>query len=719
MPLLRRDFFKILTTTSAGALGGCGGKTDKLIPLLVPEHEIVPGEEQWHPAVCAECGAGCATVVRVMEGVRTVERNGEKLRERIAAIKKIEGNPLDPICGGRLCARGQAGVQSLYHPDRLRGPMKRTGQRGQAQFAAVSWDDALGQAAEKIAKVRAADPTRIVFLAGPQAGTRSLAIQRFMQALGAPAPVVSSIADHAVERKAAEIAFGWKGLPVYDLARAHYALSVGADFLGGWASPVYYARQFGEFRQGRRNIRGQLIHAESRLSITAAAADRWLPLSPGSEPQFLAAVGRMLLDARLARNLGALPKAVAGAFQQADAAALLASCGLNEKQARQVRQIVQDLGESEAPLVLAGASLLHTNSLDAIVASHYINLMLGVVGKPGGVLAPAAAPLPPDHRTVAESLAGAQVVLIDGANPVYTIPRSTGMADALARAELVVAFGPFLDDSAAWADLLLPDHHPLESEMALVPAVSVQPAVAVSTPFVEPLYGTRAVETTLAELARKMSVAYQPVTAKDIVQPLLAAGVTYEDVAREGGIWLDAATQAPPRPNAGALELAAARFEGDPAQYPFHFQPYPSLQFHDGRGANLPWLQELPDPASSGIWGLPVEIDPKTAAKLQVANGDTVRVESPHGWLEAPAYIHPGAVPGVASMAIGDGHSHYSRYASGRGANPLSILAPVWEKSTGALVLGATRVRLARAGGRRGWTQFSTQDRQESGFGHR
>jgi anaerobic selenocysteine-containing dehydrogenase len=712
----RRDFFKILSATSAGAMGGCGKKTDKLIPLLVPEHEIVPGEEQWHPAVCAECGAGCGTLVRIMAGVRTVERSGEQLREPIAAIKKIEGNPLDPISGGRLCARGQASVQSLYHPDRLRGPMRRTGQRGQARFTAVSWDEAIGQAADQISRVRAADPTRIVFLGGTQSGTRSLAIQRFTQAIGAPAPVVCSITDHAVERKAAGMVFGWKGLPVYDLARAQYALGVGADFLGGWASPVYYARQFGAFRQARPNIRGQLVQAESRLSITAAAADRWLPLRPGSEPQFLAAVGRLLLDAGLARNREALPKPAAAAFQTADSAALLASCGLEEKR---VRQIVQELGESEAPLVLAGASVLHTNSLDAIVASHYVNLMLGVAGKPGGVLAPAAIPAPPDHHAVAQSLTRAQVVLIDGANPVYTMPRSAGVADALARAELVIAFGPFLDDSAAWADLLLPGHHPLESEMALVPAVSLRPAVAVATPFVEPLYDTRAVETALAELARKSGVEYRAVTPKDIVEPLLTGGVTYEDVAREGGLWLEAPAPLPPRTDAVALELSSAHFEGDPAQYPFYFQPYPSLQFQDGRGANLPWLQELPDPVSSSIWGLPVEIDPKTAAKLQVSNGDTVRVESPHGSIEGPVYIHPGAVPGVVSMAIGDGHAHYSRYASGRGANPLSILAPVWEKSTGALVPGATRVRLSRAGGPSGWTQFSTRDRQERGLAYR
>src|SRR5579885_828471 len=230
----RRNFFKILSATSAGAMGGCGKKADKLIPLLVPEHEVVPGLEQWRPAVCAECAAGGGTLVRIMEGVRTVERNGEPFRERIAAVKKIEGNPLDPISGGRLCARGQASVQSLYHPDRLRGPMRRSGQRGQARFAPVSWEEALSQAAEQLAKARSADPGQIIFLTGPQRGTRFLAIQQFMQALGAPAPVTCSLASHTVERKAAELVFGWRGLPVYDIARAQTVLSVGADFLGGW-----------------------------------------------------------------------------------------------------------------------------------------------------------------------------------------------------------------------------------------------------------------------------------------------------------------------------------------------------------------------------------------------------------------------------------------------------------------------------------------------------
>ena len=712
----RRDFFRIVSATSAGALGGCG-KTDRLIPLLVPEHDIVPGEEQWHPAVCTECGAGCGTLVRIMEAVRTVERNGEKVRERIAAVKKAEGNPLDPVSGGRLCARGQATVQSLYHPDRMRGPMKRTGDRGKAQFTAISWDEALAIASNALAKARGANAGDIVALTRPIPGSRSLALQRFMDALGAPAPVVCSIADHAVERRAAELILGWKGLPIYDLANAHTVLGAGADFLGGWASPVYYSRQFGNFRQGRRGVRGTLFHAESRFSLTAGAADQWLPLRPGTEPHFLAAVGRMLLDLRLARHRDRIPPAVSQAFQSADTGTLLAICGLQENR---VREVVQALGESQAPLVLAGASIVQTNSLDAVVASHYLNLMLGNIGQKGGVLPPAGpAARGFNDRRADEALKRARVVLLDDVNPVYTFPRSSGVLDALSRAEMVIGLSGFLDDSAAWADLLLPTHHALESEVALVPAVSPKPAVTIGVPFVEPLYDTRAPEKLWSDLARKLNLEYQTASAREVAQPLLSGGASFEDAARQGGAWAEAQDTTEIRVSAQAFDIAGAGFDGDTGTYPMHFQPYLSLQFHDGRGSNLPWLQELPDPASSGIWGLPVEIDSATAANLRVANGDIVRVQSPHGSIDAPAYVHPGAIPGVVSMAIGDGHAHYTRFASGSGANPLSILAPVWEKSTGALALGATRVRLARVGNRRDWIQFSAPDREERDFGHR
>jgi anaerobic selenocysteine-containing dehydrogenase len=708
----RRNFFRILSASSAGALaGGCGSKTDKLIPLLVPEHEIVPGEEQWHPAACTECSAGCGTLVRVMEAERTIEHNGERVRERIAAIKKIEGNPLDPVSGGSLCARGQAAVQSLYHPDRLRGPMKRTAERGKAQFTGISWDEALASATETIAKVRGADPGGIAVLTGPPTSADSMSLERFNKALGVPAPVVCSIADFAIERRAAELVFGQKGLPVYDLANAHHVLGVGADFLGGWTSPVYYSRQFGHFRQGRPTVRGHLVQAESRLSITASAADRWVPLRPGSEAQFLVAIGKLLLDMGLARDTKAIPPAVLATFQDANPERLLSNCGVPADRAREA---AKELGESDAPLVVGGASTVHTNSVASVAASHYLNALLGNIDRKGGVMVrPDRAPGIFEGRAP-EALARARVVIIDDANPAYTMPRSSGVLEALSRAELVLSFSPFVDDSAAWSDLLLPRDHPLESEVALLSAAGA----TIGMPFVQPLYDTRPLGRILADLARTLNAEYQPADAKDIAQPLLAADLSFDDAARQGGIWPEQRREEAAHV-AGSLELAAPAFEGDAAQFPLQFQPYLSLQFHDGRGANLPWMQELPDPASSAIWGLPIEIDPGTARQLRIANGDIVRVQSAHGGIEAPAYVHPGAVPGVLSMAIGDGHSHYGQYASGRGGNPLSILAPVWEKYTGALALGATRVKLTRVGGAGKWIQFAAPDREVREHGHR
>ena len=686
----RRDFFKIISATSASVLGGCGSKTDKLIPLLVADHEIVPGEEQWHPAVCIECAAGCGTIVRVMEGVRTIEQNGAPVRQRIAAIKKIEGNPLDPVSGGRLCARGQAAVQGLYHPDRLRGPMKLTGARGSGQFTAVSWDEAMAAVSAKLA----GDASRIAFLIGPGTGSRSLAIERFLKALGAPPPAVCSITDFAVERRAAELAFGWKGLPLYDIANARHVLSVGADFLGGWTSPVFYARQFGHFRQGRPGVRGSLVHAESRLSLTASSADRWLPIRPGFEANFLQAVG-IMLGVKM--------------FGVGDVSRMLAECGVDE---RRVREAVDELAASEAPLIIGGASMVRTNSHDAVLNSYYINEKLGNIGKKGGMLPPAPA-AQGETRPITEALANARVLIVDGANPVYTLPPSSGALDAFKRAELVVSFSGFVDDSAAWADFILPSHHALESEVAVVAPVSSQPSIAIATPFVTPLYDTRPVERILADLSKQPAV-----TPKDVVQPLLPEATTYDEAARRGGLWLEAKPEAAPRAIAQAPAFESAVFSGDPGHYPLQFQAYPSLQFGEGAGANLPWLQEMPDPASSAIWGLPVEIDPRTAASLHIANGDVIRVESPHGALEAPAYVHPGAIPGVVSMAIGDGHTNYTRYGSRRGANPISILGPTREKSAGALVL-ATRIRISRVSGPRNFIQFSAPDREESGHSHR
>ena len=117
------------------------------------------------------------------------------------------------------------------------------------------------------------------------------------------------------------------------------------------------------------------------------------------------------------------------------------------------------------------------------------------------------------------------------------------------------------------------------------------------------------------------------------------------------------------------------------------------------RIAHLPWLQEMPDPLTSAMWSSWVEINPATAAKLGIGDGDIVDVTSAHGTLRSPAVITPGIAPDIVAMPMGQGHTKFTRYATGRGENPAQLLAPLTEPATGALAWAATRVK--RGAGRR------------------
>src|SRR6185436_3725534 len=151
-------------------------------------------------------------------------------------------------------------------------------------------------------------------------------------------------------------------------------------------------------------------------------------------------------------------------------------------------------------------------------------------------------------------------------------------------------------------------------------------------------------------------------------------------------------------PQFTARAYSEPRFDGAAAEYPFHLLPYLSPQFGDGSAAHLPWMQELPDALTSAMWSSWVEINPQTAERMHIAQGDLVDVRSPQGVVRVPAMIFPGIAPDVIAMPVGQGHQNFTRYASGRGVNPIAILAPIMEAETGALAWAATRVAIARAG---------------------
>ncbi|HEY5996208.1 MAG TPA: molybdopterin dinucleotide binding domain-containing protein, partial [Candidatus Deferrimicrobiaceae bacterium] len=176
--------------------------------------------------------------------------------------------------------------------------------------------------------------------------------------------------------------------------------------------------------------------------------------------------------------------------------------------------------------------------------------------------------------------------------------------------------------------------------------------------------------------------------------------IPFERALQEGGYFGGKAGASRPAPKASRPAFPAGAdpaWAGDPATYPYVLRLYPSNSLLDGRFANLPWLQELPDPVTTAVWRNWVEINPQDAAKLGIAEGDGVAVTSPAGTLRAHAVLHPGLAPGVVSMPLGQGHRRFGKFASDRGSNPFALLPDATDAATGAPAIQSTRVKIAKA----------------------
>jgi anaerobic selenocysteine-containing dehydrogenase len=691
----RRRFLKVTAITGASAaLAQCGHPEHQLI-RFVPEEELTPGIAVWKPSVCPLCPAACGVVARVMDGDAEVFRDGQAGVTRMALAKKLEGDPAHAVSQGKLCVRGQAALQAVYHPDRVAAPLRRAGDRGRAQFQEITWEASIAEVVTRLdALVAAGQTSSIAFVSRPRRGRRPQLVRDLLRRLGAPPPVTFEVFDDAVLRRANQLSFGHYQLPTFDLARSHYVVSFGADLLGTWNSPVAHSVAYGRMRQQQPGARAKLVAFEPRLSQTGASADEWIAVRPGTEGIAALGLAHVIVRAglRAANDAGPAGSLIDGWDSGLTAYTPEAVEQRTGVQARRLERIGRELAvHPPAVCVIGGAPLAHTNGLGQAMAVNALNALLGSVRVPGGVSFTPDADAEPAGRPLRDVLASPvpQLLFVDEANPLFAAPPAWRVAEALRQIPFIVSFSPFIDETTAHADLVLPDHAFLESWMESQPESGATAAVsAVTPPAVRPLHQTRSTPDVLLDIARRLKQPLEPpLTVKTYEELLQAPAAT-------------SAPAAPARATASRARVAVAdpRFDGDAEEYRFHFLPYASQALLDGSLAHLPWLQELPDPLTTGMWCSWVEINARTAEELGIADGDMVEIASAHGAIRAPAISSPGIAPNVVAMPVGQGHETFTRYASGRGANPLAILAPSTDDETGAHAWAATRVRLTRVG---------------------
>jgi molybdopterin-containing oxidoreductase family iron-sulfur binding subunit len=470
-------------------------------------------------------------------------------------------------------------------------------------------------------------------------------------------------------------------------------------------SPVGYAGAFRRTHALKDEHAARVIHVEPRYSMTAASADEWVMSLPGAEGAIALALLRLVLESR---QVPALPArdgaALAAAAGTADVEAVAKQSGVP---VAKLRHLAETLVKGAPSLVVSGGvATSGAGGVEAAIAVNLLNYALGNVGRtvrfgPNSSLSRASRYADISALTKAMAQSEIAVLIVKDANPAFTLPAKAGFAEALAKVPFVVSLSSHLDETTQRAHLVIPDLTPLESwgdyspregvwgllqpAMAPVPKVgptnpdaldlpqlrAVRDALGRKAPETFPGVETKAAGDLLLDTGRALipgseKAAFQAKTFADYVReawqamaktvaPKAPFDAFWEDALRRGGYWADVpaakvALQAGVKVSAQApvLEGGAA----DPA-----LLVVPSSRYHDGRGANKVWLHEAPDPMTQVVYGSWVEVPVEAAQSLGVQSGDVVRVESPHGSLEAPVYVSETLAAGTVAIPTGLGHT--------------------------------------------------------------
>jgi molybdopterin-containing oxidoreductase family iron-sulfur binding subunit len=586
----------------------------------------------------------------------------------------------------------------LYNPDRVTRPL--------LGGKPVGWSAALRALHENVAGRIAEDRGyAIAWLTGETSDSDADLIELLVEPTGTYAPMNLRLVPEAPLARAAERLFGYDGMPEFDVGKADLIVSFGADFLETWGNPVGKAAGFASMHAFREGARGRAVYVGPRQSTTAAACDSWIPLTPGCE----AAALQIVLDGFLSELAGWAREDLGAARRMLEAMPPAEAEPFVQSRAEELRALGARLASAKTPLVVASGcgpdgDLAHVL---ALLITHLAGGSGQTVRFPEAGRAPRGDEIVRPQGVIANIDTGPlEVLMVHQADPRFLVPSAQ---PALDKAQFVVCFTTQLDDTAAQADLVLPIHHSLESWGDHAAAAGV---VGILQPTIRPLFGTRSFADLVLSIAREIGgQAAQALPWADAREYTEARLATYHrtsgserpldefvrETRRRGGIWTDVAQ-------------TVVRLEGDASlpdwrkpepsgESPLKAHIFPHPYLYDGRGADKPWLQEVPETSTSAVWGSWAEIHPDTARSLGIQTGSAVVLNRGEAEITVPALITKQIVPGVVALPIGQGHERLGRWASGRGANPLRLLTSPDVQNNLALSGIAVKHRIVAEGG--------------------
>jgi anaerobic selenocysteine-containing dehydrogenase len=790
--ITRRDFVKgagglAAAATLATALSKPGLSLEEVHAAPRARNRAATPEEMVVPTVCLMCPSGCGMTGRVVNG----------------RLVKLEGSPLHPVNLGALCPKGQAATELLYNPDRIPGPLRRAGKRGEGAWEPIPWETALSLVAQRLTRLRdAGHPERFAFLYGETRGQMRDLITRFTHAIGSPNAVSHDSLNIEASKLGHLLTQGIYDRLAYDLENTSYLLSFGGGLLETGRSVQRFISGYATMRRGRPQ-RGKVVVVDPRQGVSGAKADEWIPCRPGAEGALALGMANVIISSGLADRdfvanyafgyedwqdeTGAKHKGFKSLVtEQYTPKAVAEITGVTSGT---IARLAGEFAANRPALaVIPAESNLLTggvNGLYTAMAVHCLNALVGSLEAPGGVqvqrypACPGWPALPPDPLAEkgrrAERLDGAgtvfplahhayqavpdriragyplDVLFLYDADPLFECPNGPARwAEALDKVDFVVSFSSFLDDSAQYADLILPDHTFLERwQDDFVEGVGY-PGVALRQPVVAPVLDTRNTGDVLIELAHRIGgwvgVAFPWTSFTELLkaqlkdvgvgwETLTQLGVwvtpPYKPAARGSDAWINEVVgrdrQRAPRDgyfdffsrelqclfgNADAATLQRlgiqargdevflphyepVSYHGDAAKYPFILNVVTLMSLGAySANANVPSLQEISGMTVGETWDSWLEMNPAAAHELGLADRMPVWVESPFGKVRTKVRFVAGLRPDVVSLPYNQGHRAVGRWARGRGVNGLALMGPDSAPLTGLAAMANTRVKV-------------------------
>ena len=520
MATSRREF---LAGAAGAGLGFGLGALSHQFPFPSPHvgPDWRPGRESFVPSTCLLCPAHCGIRARLVDGVFT----------------RIDGNPLHPVSQGGLCPKGSAGIQLLYHPGRLKGPVQRVGPPGSDAFEPISWEAALDRVAAALRSARGAgEGASVEWLVGDVSGVMGEIVSAFCRAYGRARISVDDYRDGSADILG--MCQGIASPPAYDLAASDLVVSFGAGLAEAWWALPQAARA----RDAEPGRGPRWVQLDVRLSRTAVAADQWIPVRPGTYGTLALGLAYVLAKEGL-YDADAVSSRVSGWEDWTDDAGnphvgyrtlVLRHGRPDDVSARtgvpvaRLVELAKAFGTARSPVAIWDQAVSwRTGGLADALAIHALNVLAGRLNRPGGVLVQPPMPLPgpldgapAETRELAKapltsaswppgagdaSSPAARVLFLYQSNPAASTPRSEAVRRALSNVPLVVSFSPFFDESARYANLILPDHTYLERwQDAPAPAAVAFPVWGVVQPVTKPLHDTRATGDVVLDLAARL-----------------------------------------------------------------------------------------------------------------------------------------------------------------------------------------------------------------------